>query len=201
MMKKLTILLGAFLICATSMVAVGAAKKEDKPAKEKKAKQEVTIHDILAEWVNPTPSGDVDVDCFFEGVNGMMLSYKAMNDEINFVKIVTNEIPDAGDGVTTEVIVTDVDGNAQTKEATAERWGEISINLAATAVSAAEAVISGTNIVKGISSNPSKAMAMGSSVKQMKTCIKALELLGQEIPRTVELIDGQVKAMKQVKAN
>lgn len=200
-MKKLTILLGAFLICATSMVAVGAAKKEDKPAKEKKAKQEVTIHDILAEWVNPTPSGDVDVDGFFEGVNGMMLSYKAMNDEINFVKIVTNEIPDAGDGVTTEVIVTDGDGNAQTKEATAERWGEISLMLASTAVSAADAVISGTNIVKGISSNPSKAMAMGSSVKQMKTCIKALELLGQEIPRTVELIDGQVKAMKQVKAN
>lgn len=177
------------------------AAKAEKAEKASKEKKEVTIMDIIAAWENPAHSGDADVDRFFDSTNEILLSYKAMNEEINFVRIETREIPDAGDGVTSEVLITDGDGNPRTKEATAERWTAIGLLLGNTVLEVADAVTSGTAIVQGISSDPSKAMAMGKSVKQMKTCIKALELLGKELPITVQLIDTQVKAMKQVKAN
>lgn len=168
---------------------------------ERTKHSEVTFDEILDAWCEPSYSGDCDVDNFFRATNDMVISYKLINDEINFLKITTREIPDCGDGVTMEVVITDGDGNMRSREATAERWTTISLLLVNTGFSAAQVVVSGVNIVSGIANDYTKAFALLGSIKQIKTCIKALTLLSDQIPITVAKVNEQVGLMKQVKAN
>lgn len=199
-MKRFLLCL-VLLLCTIGTVCLAGDKREKREKKERVKKTELTLQQICEQWRAPVCTGDENIDAFLLGTHTLVLSYKVISEEVDFIKIVTNEIEDAGDGVTAEVLITDGDGNERCPEATAARWVELSVSTAVLGVSAATVVLSGVKIVQGIVQDPSKALFMLGAIRQLSYCVKALNIMVRDIPITVARIEEQVKLMKQVKAN
>lgn len=192
-------MLGALLLTAMPLEAQAQkAKKEPKPKKEQAAP--LTLDEICVELKNSRSTGDASLDNFVSGAVGMATSFKAMSDEWQNIKIVTTEIPDEGDGVTTAVTITDANGEPRTKESVVESNLNTTLNVTALALQATSMAANGTDLVSGIVSNPMRAISLAFGIKQMKLAINALTILSKEIPVFAENVKAQTELLKQAKS-
>ncbi len=179
-------------------------KKADKKA-EQEAKRAArladapTFEEFMLEYEPVKICGVESVDLFCAQAETMLMSYKTINDSINFIKIEVVQIPDAGDGVTSEVKITDGNGNPRTQKATNLKWAEISARFALFGVDCALLVVSGASAVVDLSLDPTNLL--NGSIKQLKKSMAALKMLTIEIDRTTPILSQQRELLKSVEEN
>lgn len=174
-------------------------KKGKRPKKAPKPLP--TIDEIIVESATWRKTGEADLDKFFENTVEMVGSFKDVSDSINHIKIETIEIEDEGDGVTQAVKITDMNGNARTKEALLAKNTSIVLNLTQMALQATTAVATGVSFGTQIAADPMKALSLMFAVKQIKTAVQALRVLGREIPIALDKVQTQNELLKQMKGN
>ena len=187
-MKKGILTLVALFFAASSAVF---AQKQKEPA---------NFDEFYASWSALPVLSDPQLNSFCQSANKMVDNYKAINDRLNFVKIVIKDIPDSGDGVTTSVTITDGDGNKLEVLPAIERLAGIVTDGSSFVTEAKNAVEQGKQVVEKVKSDPMKAMKMAKDLKSVVAAIDALTFLStKEVPRTIELVSNQINTLKSIK--
>ena len=178
-------------------------KKAEKRA-EQDAKREArlakapTFEEFLTTYVPFQAVGFESVDLFCSQAHSMLMDYKEINDSLNFIKIEIVPIPDAGDGVTSEVKITDGNGNPRTKQDTNKKWADISTKFAVFGVDCALLVTAGAATILDVMT--AENVPSGAGV-QVRNSIKALKMLTIEIDRTTPKLRSQREMLKSVDEN
>ena len=175
-----------------------ARAKQDAKREARLAK--VPTFDVFMLTYEPfQPVGFESVDLFCAQAHSMLMSYKEINDSLNFIKIEIIQIPDAGDGITSEVKITDGNGNPRTKKATSKKWADINARFTLFGVDCALLITAGAATVLDIFT-ATEPIPAGSGM-QVKNAIKALKMLTAEIDRTTPKLRSQRELLKSVDEN
>jgi uncharacterized protein HemX len=173
-------------------------KKEKKNKKDKKDKQEETVKQERRQLLErPALTGMPNVDAFDTTAFNTYYQSIAITDSMTFIKIETKEIPDAGDGVTTEVKITDGSGRTITPAVALERLGKLLIM----------AVEQSNNISKlqALQKAATEEVESASTQQKLKASKplavsgKALAFVLEETKKQIESINKQIKDVKSSK--
>lgn len=225
-MKKLLTLFIVIAISASSSLAYGMTeppkgkltKEEKELLKEEKAElrkaeqraksdakrearlaKQPSFDEFMLTYEPFKPVGNESVDLFCSQAHSMLMSYKELNDSINFIKIEIIQVPDMGDGITTEVKITDGNGNLRTKKDTNIKWVDISARFTIFGLDCALLITSGASTILELANNPENLF--NGSVKQIKNSIESLKMLTVEMDRTTPILREQREMLKSVDEN
>lgn len=169
-----------------------SSKKDKKAKKDKKGKESKVL-------VRPASSGVSAVDGFtgksFDSYEESLSISKA----IEFIKVETKEIPDAGDGVTSETVISNGNGEAVTKRNAVLQFGELLVR----------AKLQSDNIqaiqkLQQPATDAIKTCAPATKPKASKSLTKgskALTFVIAETKTQLKLIGQQISTLKAIKNN
>jgi hypothetical protein len=183
---KLALTLGIIFSLQQQVAAQDEAKKSDK-----KAKQEMLVRPEAS--VGPSVDGFTAkaFDVYDESVN--------ISQALEFVKVETKEVADKGDGVTTEVKISDGKGGALTKMGALTQLGDLLLRTAKQTenIAAVQALQpAATQEMSSIS-----PMAKMKAAKAMGKGADALAFALGETKKQGSLIQQQISTLKALKNN
>lgn len=174
-------------------------KKTKQPKTPKAKKQPKTIQQLAVELTKIESTGDQVIDKFVSQAVAMALRFHELSQEYQNIKIEVKEVEDAGDGVTTAVLITDNEGNPRTKEIVLQSNLNTVANCIMLTAEAVSLAMTGTTIVTQIVADPIRALSLLFAIKQLKLAVEALSALGREIPIFTEQVKTQNEMLAQAK--
>lgn len=159
----------------------------------------VSFEKFMSTWESPHVCADATLDKFCQSTNELVIKYKNIKADINFIKIKIAKIPDSGDGVTSLVKITDVNGNRIEKDDALQRVNAIRVRLHSLTTEIVNVTESGADIINKMASGVGNIQKMAPDIKQAKISMDALVFIIKDLTKTIIHNESRIKWLKTSK--
>ena len=200
-MLKNTILLAVLCFAMVCFVPQDANAQKTKLEKSKTEKSQKKGDEEKTKKVleRPANAGASSIDAFVTKSFDAYDESLKLSKDIEFIKVTTNEIPDAGDGVTTKTIITNGDGETITAKDALLQLKDLLISAKKQSdnIAAIQALQKpATNELKTC-----KPKVKAKATKSLSKGTKALAQVASESLKQIELIGKQISLLNELKDN
>lgn len=159
----------------------------------------VSFEKFMSTWESPHVCADATLDKFCQSTNELVIKYKNIKADINFIKIKIAKIPDSGHGVTSLVKITDVNGNRIEKDDALQRVNAIRVRLHSLTTEIVNVTESGADIINKMASGVGNIQKMAPDIKQAKISMDALVFIIKDLTKTIIHNESRIKWLKTSK--
>lgn len=190
-MLKSTTLKIALTLGLTFSLQQHAFAQEEAKKENSKAKKEGLVR--------PNPTGGPSIDVFIARAFDMYDESMKITQALEFVKVVTNVVPDKGDGVTTEVKISNGKGEPLTKMGALTQLGELLLRTTKQLENLQTVQALQPAATEELTAVP--VMAKMKTAKTMSKSVDALAFAAGETKKQGQLIQQQISTLKALKNN